>query len=196
MHLDTQPRSVYQPLDEVQTPPLPYQTPETESHTRRVTELTMHLAHMLNVAEPELKFIYLGSLLHDIGMTNIPERIQLKPELLTEEEWKLVRRHPEYAYRMLEKVGPQDLAVMDIPYSHHEKWDGSGYPRGLEGEAIPLAARLFAIADVWDSLTSDRPYRAAWTWSEAMDYIDEQAGRHFDPALVNVFLRGSPNPGI
>jgi HD-GYP domain-containing protein (c-di-GMP phosphodiesterase class II) len=161
---------------------------ETEGHTQRVTDMTLRLARAMGVAEGDLVDIRRGALLHDIGKMGIPDSILLKPGPLTEEEWKVMRRHPVYAYDFLSPT-PYLRPALDIPYCHHEKWDGTGYPRGLRGEGIPRAARIFAVADVWDALRSDRPYRAAWTAVKAREYIREQAGKHFDPRVVEVFLR-------
>jgi response regulator RpfG family c-di-GMP phosphodiesterase len=161
---------------------------ETEGHTQRVTELTVRLAQAMGVPEAELVHIRRGALLHDIGKLGIPDAILLKPGPLSEEEWEVMRRHPDYAFRWL--AGIEFLRpALDIPYCHHERWDGGGYPRGLKGEEIPLAARIFAVVDVFDALTSDRPYRKAWSRDEALRYIHEQAGRQFDPKVVEVFLR-------
>jgi len=160
---------------------------ETEGHTQRVTELTMQMAEKMGADPKELIHIRRGALLHDIGKLGVPDRILLKAGELTPEEWVIMRQHPVHAFEMLRTI-PYLQAAIDIPYFHHEKWDGSGYPRGLQGEQIPLAARLFAIVDVWDALTSDRPYRPAWTKEKALAYIKEQTGRHFDPSIVDVFL--------
>ncbi len=161
---------------------------ETEGHTQRVTELTVRLAQAMGVPEAELVHIRRGALLHDIGKLGIPDAILLKPGPLSEEEWEVMRRHPDYAFRWL--AGIEFLRpALDIPYCHHERWDGGGYPHGLKGEEIPLAARIFAVVDVFDALTSDRPYRKAWSRDEALRYIHEQAGRQFDPKVVEVFLR-------
>jgi PAS domain S-box-containing protein len=161
---------------------------ETESHTQRVTELTLTLAKTLGIKDSELLHIRRGALLHDIGKIGIPDNILLKEGTLTEEEWILMRRHPKFAYEMLQPIKYLRQSL-DIPYCHHEKWDGSGYPRGLKGEHIPIAARIFAIADVWDAITSDRPYRKAWGTEEALAYIREQSGKQFDPKVVEAFLR-------
>ncbi|HZW04775.1 MAG TPA: HD domain-containing phosphohydrolase, partial [Anaerolineaceae bacterium] len=160
---------------------------ETEGHTQRVSEMTLRLAKTLGVSEQELKHIRHGALLHDIGKMAIPDGILLKPGPLTEEEWEIMRMHPVYAYELLSPIAYLRPAL-DIPYCHHEHWDGSGYPRGLKGEQIPLAARLFSIVDAWDALRSDRPYRKAWSEERALDYIAEQAGKHFDPSLVKLFF--------
>ena len=160
---------------------------ETEGHTQRVTEMTIRLAQALGLSNAELVHIRRGALLHDIGKMGIPDSILYKPGPLTEAEWAIMRKHPVYAFEMLSPIGYLRLAL-DIPCSHHEKWDGAGYPRGLKGEAIPLAARIFAVADVWDALRSDRPYRAGWPDDEVREYIRLQSGKHFDPHVVDVFL--------
>ncbi len=129
-----------------------------------------------------------GALLHDIGKMGVPDAILLKPGPLTDEEWAIMRKHPAYAFEMLAPIDYLRRAL-DIPYCHHEKWDGTGYPRGLKGERIPLAARIFAVVDVWDALRSVRPYRAGWPEEKVREYIREQAGKHFDPAVAEVFLR-------
>ena len=131
---------------------------ETEGHTQRVTEITERLASMLNIDDATIIHLRRGALLHDIGKMGIPDSILLKPETLTEEEWAIMRKHPQYAYEMLSMIDYLRPAL-DIPYCHHERWDGKGYPRGLKGEEIPLAARIFSVVDVWDALTSNRPYR-------------------------------------
>lgn len=128
-----------------------------------------------------------GGLLHDIGKLGVPDNILLKPGPLTEEEWVIMRMHPKLAYDWLAPI-PYLREALEIPYCHHEKWDGTGYPRGLKGEAIPLASRIFAVADVWDAVTSDRSYRKAWSREKAMNYIRESNGLHFDPKVVDVFL--------
>ncbi|MBI5935102.1 MAG: PAS domain S-box protein [Chloroflexi bacterium] len=161
---------------------------ETEGHTLRVTDLTLRLTRIMGASPAELVHIRRGALLHDIGKMGIPDRILLKPDQLTEEEWEIMRKHPTLALEMLEPIGYLRPAL-NIPYSHHEKWDGTGYPRGLAGEQIPLEARIFAVVDVWDALTSDRPYRLAWSKEKALNYIKEQSGKHFDPDVVYIFLR-------
>lgn len=160
---------------------------ETEHHTKRVTEITLRLASALGIPEHEGEHMRRGALLHDIGKMGIPDEILHKPGPLTEDEWTIMKRHPEYARGFLSEILYLRPAL-DIPYRHHEKWDGTGYPSGLRGEEIPLAARVFAIADVWDALTSDRPYRAAWPTQQVRQHIQEQAGKHFDPDLVKLFL--------
>ena len=161
---------------------------ETEGHTQRVTELTTTLARAAGVLAEELVHVRRGALLHDIGKMGIPDAILLKPGALSDDEWKVMRQHPQLAFDMLSPIAYLRPAL-DIPYCHHEKWDGTGYPRGLKGETIPLAARLFAVVDVWDALTSDRPYRAAWSEEQARAYIREQTGKHFDPQAVQAFMR-------
>ena len=163
---------------------------ETEGHTRRVAELSTRLAQAMGVRDSDILHIYRGALLHDIGKMGVPDSIVLKPGPLTDEEWVIMRRHPQYAFDMLSPIAYLRLAL-DIPYCHHEKWDGTGYPRGLRGAQIPLSARIFAVVDVWDAITSDRPYRKAWSKEEVIRYIQEQSGRHFDPEVVKAFLAPS-----
>ncbi|HEY3247077.1 MAG TPA: HD domain-containing phosphohydrolase [bacterium] len=160
---------------------------ETEGHTQRVAELTVLLAEAMGIGGVDLTNIRRGALLHDIGKLAVPDSILFKPGPLTDEEWTVMRRHPVAAYEMLSSITYLRQAL-DIPYAHHEKWDGTGYPRGLRGEQIPESARIFAIADVWDALRSDRPYRHAWSEEEARKYLREQSGRHFDPAVVEAFF--------
>lgn len=166
---------------------------ETEGHTLRVTDLSVELARMMGINEGELVFIRRGALLHDIGKLGVPDAILLKANQLSDAEWEVMRKHPQYAYEMLSPIEYLRPAL-DIPYCHHEKWDGTGYPRGLKGEEIPLAARIFAVVDVWDALTSDRPYRPAWSHEEAMKYIKEQSGKHFDPNVVEKFIEMMGKP--
>ena len=161
---------------------------ETEGHSQRVTELTIKLAEVYGMSADEIIHIRRGALLHDMGKIGVPDSILHKPAALTDEEWTVMRKHPQFVYDMLSSVEYLRPAL-DIPYGHHEKWDGTGYPRGLKGEQIPLAARLFAVADVWDALTSDRPYRPAWSKEEALIFIREQSGSHFDPQVVDLFFR-------
>lgn len=161
---------------------------ETEGHTQRVTEATINLARLMGITDSQIVHVRRGSLLHDIGKMGVPDIILLKPGPLTEDEWEIMRRHPQLAFDLLTPISYLKPAL-DIPYCHHEKWDGTGYPRGLKGEQIPLAARIFAVADVWDALTSDRPYRQAWSSSKAMEYVRENSGTHFDPQVVEIFLR-------
>jgi HD-GYP domain-containing protein (c-di-GMP phosphodiesterase class II) len=160
---------------------------ETEGHTQRVTEMTVQLAREMGMSEEQIVHVRRGALLHDMGKVGIPDSILLKPDKLTEEEWEIMRQHPQYAYNMLAQIEYLHPAL-DIPWCHHEKWDGTGYPRGLKGEQIPLAARLFAVVDVWDALRSDRPYRQAWPEEKVREYIREQSGKHFDPQVIELFL--------
>ncbi len=161
---------------------------ETEGHSQRVTELTVRLARAMGLSESEIVHIRRGALLHDIGKMGIPDAILLKPGPLTDAEWATMRLHPVYGYELLAPIGYLRPAL-DIPWCHHEKWDGGGYPRGLAGEEIPLAARLFAVVDVWDALRSDRPYRKAWEAGAVREYLAAQSGRHFDPRVVATFLQ-------
>ena len=161
---------------------------ETEGHTQRVTDMTLNLARAMQVSESQLTAIRCGALLHDIGKMGVPDAILLKEGKLSEEEWVLMRKHPQLAHDMLVPIAYLNDAL-NIPYCHHEKWDGTGYPQGLAGENIPLVARIFATIDVWDALITDRPYRKKWTRQKARQYIKEQSGRHFDPQVVEVFLK-------
>jgi len=160
---------------------------ETEGHTQRVTILTHRLSRSMGVSDDELIHITRGALLHDIGKMAIPDGILLKPGQLTEDERQLIQKHPVYAYEML---SPIDFLVpaIDIPYCHHEKWDGSGYPRGLRQDEIPFAARIFPVIDVWDALTSDRPYRKAMSHDEVRKIVQAGLGKHFDPIVVEAFM--------
>ena len=160
---------------------------ETEGHTLRVTKMAMRLAGLMHISDAEQAHIHRGALLHDIGKLGVPDSILHKPDQLTDEEWVIMRQHPTHAYEMLSSINYLKPAL-DIPYCHHEKWDGTGYPRGLKGEQIPLVARIFAVVDVWDALRSDRPYRAGWPEEKVIEYIRAEAGKHFDPKVVKVFL--------
>jgi HD-GYP domain-containing protein (c-di-GMP phosphodiesterase class II) len=160
---------------------------ETEGHTRRVTELTMRLAQFMNIREDELVNINRGVLLHDIGKMGVPDQILRKTGPLTETEWVEMRKHPQYAYDLLTPI-PYLRPALDIPYCHHEHWDGSGYPRGLKATQIPLSARLFSIVDIWDALLSDRPYRNAWPRAKVLEYLNEISGTILDPTIVRAFL--------
>lgn len=161
---------------------------DTEGHTQRVTELTLHLARAMKFSEEELIHVRRGALLHDMGKLGVPDHILRKPGPLTEEEWAVMRCHPLYTYEMLSPIDFLKPAL-DIPFYHHEKWDGTGYPNGLSGDAIPLAARIFAVIDVYDALTSDRPYRSAWPVEKALEHIRQGSGSHFDPQVVDLFLK-------
>ncbi len=161
---------------------------ETQGHTLNVTELTLKLAREIGINEADLIHMYRGALLHDIGKMGIPDNILKKPGPLTKEEWAIMRQHPQFAYDMISSI-PYLLPASDIPYCHHERWDGDGYPRGLKGEDIPLAARIFSVIDVWDALLSDRYYRKAWEKQTVIDYINNESGSRFDPKVVEVFLK-------
>jgi putative nucleotidyltransferase with HDIG domain len=161
---------------------------ETEGHTLRVTELTEKLARQLGMPEEAMIHVRRGSLLHDIGKIGVPDSILLKPGPLTNKEWEIMRQHPQYAHTFLTAIDYLRPSI-DIPLRHHEHWDGSGYPDRLSGEGIPLSARIFSVIDVWDALTSDRPYRSAWTPDKALTYIREQSGRYFDPVVVQEFFK-------
>jgi HD-GYP domain-containing protein (c-di-GMP phosphodiesterase class II) len=168
---------------------------ESEEHILRVTEMTVILARIAGVQESEIVHVRRGALLHDIGKTGIPYDILLKPEKLTDSEWDIIRKHPGYAYDLLypvEFLRP----CLPIPYSHHEKWDGTGYPEGLKGEQIPMLARLFAIVDVWDSLSSELVYHEAWPQDKVMKYIQQQSNKHFDPKVVDLFLYANKSNAV
>jgi len=161
---------------------------ETELHSQRVTLLTTTIARRTGIAEDDIEDVRRGALLHDIGKIGVPDHILRKPGPLTDAEWVIMRTHPKAAYDILKPI--KHLAnSLDIPYCHHERWDGAGYPRGLKGDAIPLSARIFAIIDVWDALLSDRPYRKAWKREKVIEHIRENSGTHFDPVLADLFLR-------
>lgn len=160
---------------------------ETEGHSRRVTETTVTVARAMGIDEEDLEHIRRGAILHDIGKMGVPDHILRKEGALTEDERQIILKHPETAYDLLKQIPFLDKAL-EIPYSHHERWDGTGYPRKLKERAIPLPARIFAIVDVWDALSSDRPYRKAWKREEVIQYLINESGKHFDPRVVNVFL--------
>jgi HD-GYP domain-containing protein (c-di-GMP phosphodiesterase class II) len=162
---------------------------ETEGHTQRVTDMTLRLARSMGLfSEEELVHIRRGALLHDIGKMGVPDNVLLKPGELDKDEEALMRNHPDYAYQLLSPILYLRKAL-DIPHFHHEHWDGSGYPQGLEGEQIPIAARIFAVVDVWDALRSDRPYRAGWPEDKVLAHIKSLAGEHFDPQVVEAFFQ-------
>ncbi len=148
----------------------------------------MALAQAAGMNAEDVAHVRRGALLHDIGKLGVPDRVLLKSEALTDDEWEVMRRHPQYAYEMLSSIEYLRPAL-DIPYCHHERWDGTGYPRGLKGEQIPLAARIFMIVDVWDALRSDRPYRASWPEPDVFDFIRQGSGTHFDPKAVELFFQ-------
>ena len=161
---------------------------ETVGHTQRVTEMTVALARLAGYSIDELVHVRRGSILHDIGKLGVPDAILLKPAKLTEGEWKIMKRHPALAFEWIRPIAYLRPAL-DIPYCHHERWDGTGYPRGLKGESIPFSARLFACVDIWDALTSDRPYRPAWSKAKVAKHIKELAGTHLAPDAVEMFFR-------
>ncbi|HJR80560.1 MAG TPA: HD domain-containing phosphohydrolase [Anaerolineales bacterium] len=165
---------------------------ETEGHSQRVTSLAVQLAKRIGVRREALTSLRRGALLHDIGKMGVPDRILHKHGPLTDREKAIMRQHPVNAYTILHPISYLRPAL-DIPYCHHEKWDGSGYPRGLKGEEIPLAARIFTIVDVWDALRSDRPYRKAWSVKKTVAYIQKQAGKAFDPKIVKSFVKAVPS---
>jgi PAS domain S-box-containing protein len=167
----------------------------TEGHTKRVTEMALKLARIMGMSESDLVHMRRGILLHDMGKMGIPDSILLKPASLSDEEWKIMHMHPQYAFEMLAPITYLRPAL-DIPACHHEKWDGTGYPRGLKGEQIPLAARIFAVVDVYDALTSDRPYRKAWSRGKALQYILDEKGIFFDPRVVDVFMSLKQEMGL
>lgn len=164
----------------------------TGLHSQRVRDYTLLLADRSALNKEEKRAIGLGALLHDIGKIAVPDRILLKPDTLSVGEWKEMRRHPEEGFRLLQRISFLREAA-DVVYAHHEHFDGTGYPRGLEGEQIPLGARLFMVADVYDALTSERPYRTAMSHAEAVRVIHEKSGSHFDPGVVNTFLKIDPD---
>lgn len=159
----------------------------TEGHTQRVADIVLQLARKMGLNGDSVVDIRRGALLHDIGKMGIPDKILLKPGPLTRAEWDVMRQHPKYAYDLLYPI-EYLRSALDIPYCHHERWDGSGYPRQLEAEKIPLAARIFAVVDVWDALNSDRSYRDAWSRKKVINYLEDQSGKHFDPQVVAIFI--------
>jgi len=161
---------------------------ETEGHLARVADITVRLAQTMGVPQSQLVHIRRGALLHDIGKMGIPDGILLKPSALSDEEWAVMHLHPVYASDMLTPIEMLRPAL-DIPFCHHERWDGQGYPRGLRHDKIPLAARIFSVVDVWDALRSDRPYRAGWPEARVRDYINKRADADFDPRVVEQFLK-------
>ena len=160
---------------------------ESLGHTYQVTTITVNLSQVIGLNPNEQLNIRRGALLHDIGKMAISDQILKKEDALTKEEWAIVRNHPQLAYDLLFPIAVLHPAI-DIPYSHHERWDGNGYPQGLSGKQIPLAARIFSVVDVWDALISDRPYRKAWPEKDVLAYLTENAGKQFDPEMVNIFL--------
>jgi PAS domain S-box-containing protein/putative nucleotidyltransferase with HDIG domain len=167
---------------------LDYRDQETEGHSQRVTELTVKICQAMGMSDRDLTYVRWGALLHDIGKLGVPDNILFKPGKLDDDEWKIMKRHPVLAYELLQPICYLRAAV-DIPYCHHEKWDGTGYPRGLKKEQIPLAARIFSIVDVWDALGSDRPYRPAWPKEKIFQYLNDQTGKDFDPKVTEIFVK-------
>jgi HD-GYP domain-containing protein (c-di-GMP phosphodiesterase class II) len=161
---------------------------ETAGHCHRVCEITKRLAGRIKMTNGDIAEMHRGSLLHDIGKMGIPDSILLKPGKLTSEEFRQMQEHTIYAYNLLAEI-PYLSRALDIPYCHHEKWDGSGYPRRLREQEIPISARVFSVVDVYDALVSDRPYRPAWPEDKALAYIREKAGTEFDPAVVEAFIQ-------
>jgi putative nucleotidyltransferase with HDIG domain len=162
---------------------------ETEGHTQRVTNMTLRLARSMGIFdEEELIQIRRGALLHDIGKMGVPDQILLKPDKLDEDERAVMKKHPVLAHQLIYPIAYLRKAL-DIPLYHHERWDGSGYPLGIREEQIPLPARIFSVIDVWDALRSDRPYRPGWTKERSIEYIQEVSGEHFDPQIVEAFLK-------
>lgn len=160
---------------------------DVEGHSHRVAELTLDFCRAMGITDLSLEHVRWGVLLHDIGVMAIPDRILKKETPLSEEEWQTMRQHPINAYELLSPI-PYLRQAIDIPYCHHERWDGAGYPNRLKGEQIPLAARIFAVVDVWDALSSERPYRQAWPRDAVRDYLQQEAGKQFDPKIVESFL--------
>jgi putative nucleotidyltransferase with HDIG domain len=160
---------------------------DAAGHSLRVTELTLRLAHEMGIGDDQLVHFRRGALLHDIGMIGIPDAILFKPGTLTQQEWNVMRQHPGLGYSLLSPIAFLKPAL-DIVYCHHERWDGSGYPRGLKGEEIPLAARICAVVDVWDALLTEKPYRRSWQAESVILYFQDQAGKTLDPQVVKTFL--------
>ena len=160
---------------------------ETEGHTQRVTDLAVQLAKAMGMSEDDIVHVRRGALLHDMGKLGVPDGILFKPDKLTDEEFVVMQQHSQYVFDMFSDIAYLKPAL-DIPYCHHERWDGTGYPRGLKGKQIPIAARLFAVVDVWDALLSSRPYHESWSKEKAQDYMRSQSGTHFDPQVVELFL--------
>lgn len=166
---------------------------EVEGHSRRVVEMTLHLASFFGITDSEdLRRLRQGAILHDVGKMGVPDSILLKPGPLNEEEWELMRMHPVYGFEMLKPIAYL-RSSLDIPYYHHEKWDGTGYPEGLKESEIPFSARIFCVTDVWDALRHDRPYKEAWPRHRVLEYIKMQSGLHFDPEVIEAFLEAVKN---
>ncbi|NMB53834.1 MAG: HD-GYP domain-containing protein, partial [Leptolinea sp.] len=167
---------------------------ETKGHSDRVVEMAVKMAVEYGYKGEDLENFRNGAFLHDIGKMGVPDGILLKPGTLTEEEWVLMRKHPIFAYQLLKEI-PFLKNAYEIPYYHHERWNGSGYPHGLKGEDIPLSARIFAVVDVWDALSNDRPYRKAWKPEEVKKYIEDNKEIQFDPQIVETFFKLFPAGG-
>jgi putative nucleotidyltransferase with HDIG domain len=161
---------------------------ETKDHSERVVDLTVLVARSMGFSGEDLIHIRRGAILHDIGKMAIPDEILRKPGKFTTIEREIMEQHPRHSYDLLSRI-PYLEKALDIPYCHHEHWDGNGYPRGLKGEEIPLSARIFAVIDVWDAVQSERPYNHAWSKEEAIQYLKKEAGKYFDPTCVSVFLK-------
>ena len=166
---------------------------ETQGHTIRVVELTLRLAVAMGLSDQELQDLRRGVLMHDIGKMGVPDSVLHKTSPLTDEEWGIFRKHPQFAYNMLRPISYLRNSL-DIPYCHHENWDGTGYPRGLRGEDIPLAARIFSVVDIFDALTSERSFRRGWSNEKALEYIQGQSGKHLDPRIVEMFVKLMQSP--
>jgi HD-GYP domain-containing protein (c-di-GMP phosphodiesterase class II) len=160
---------------------------ETGLHSQRTAITALALSKQIGWNEVEQRGFFIGALLHDLGKTRLPPGLLQKREPLTEQEWQIVRRHPEFGYIILHE-NPQLRPFIDIPYCHHERWDGKGYPRGLKGDEIPLAARIFSMVDLWDALQSNRPYSSAWKEEKTVIYLEAQAGQRLDPRVVKIYL--------
>jgi HD-GYP domain-containing protein (c-di-GMP phosphodiesterase class II) len=189
---NTEIRNAYETTLEGWSHALEIRDRETEGHTQRVTNMVTRIATLMGVNEEQLTHIHRGALLHDIGKLGIADEILHKPGPLTEQEMKIMRTHPQIAYNLLHPIEYLRPALT-IPHYHHEKWDGTGYPHGLKGNDIPLEARIFAIIDVYDALSHDRPYRKAWAKEKILEYIKSESGKHFDPAVVEVYLKEGIN---
>jgi putative nucleotidyltransferase with HDIG domain len=167
---------------------LEYRDDETKGHTDRVTNLALRMAAALGLNADDHTAMKYGAYLHDIGKIAIPDAILRKPTKLTRQEWQLMHQHPELGYKFVERLSFLPQAARDVVLYHHEKVSGTGYPYGLQGTDIPLLARIFALIDVYDALTSKRCYKSAWSHKTALQEIDALAGDHFDPELVSVFM--------
>lgn len=161
---------------------------ETAGHSQRVVDLTIQMAHRFGYKDDDIRHVQRGALLHDIGKMGIPDSILLKPGPLSDEEWIVMKKHPVFAKQLLSNI-PYLAPALEIPYYHHERWDGTGYPMGLKGKSIPLSARIFAVVDVWDALSSDRPYRKGWPETKIIKYLKDKSGELLDPEIVKEFLK-------